>query len=60
MLSSTAIQQGETATAKVLIGTYASTLPGLKIDNAQVVNGQGIINLGGALENILLVVIYLS
>ena len=45
----TAIQQGETATAKVLIGTYASTLPGLKIDNAQVVNGQGIINLGGAL-----------
>ena len=39
----------ETATAKVLIGTYASTLPGLKIDNAQVVNGQGIINLGGAL-----------
>lgn len=45
----TAIQQGETATAKVLIGTYASTLPGLKIDNAQVVNGQGILNLGGAL-----------
>ena len=41
----TAIQQGETATAKVLIGTYASTLPGLKIDNAQVVNGQGILNL---------------
>lgn len=45
----TAIQQGETATAKVLIGTYASTLPGLSITNAQVVNGQGIINLGGAL-----------
>ena len=41
----TAIQKGETATAKVLIGTYASTLPGLKIDNAQVVNGQGILNL---------------
>ena len=45
----TAIQKGETATAKVLIGTYASTLPGLKIDNAQVVNGQGILNLGGDL-----------
>lgn len=29
----TAIQKGETATA-ILIGTYASTLPGLKIDNA--------------------------
>ncbi len=45
----TAIQKGETATAKVLIGTYASTLPGLRIDNAQVVNGQGILNLGGDL-----------
>ena len=45
----TAIQKGETATAKVLIGTYASTLPGLRIDNAQVVNGQGILNLGGEL-----------
>lgn len=45
----TAIQKGETATAKVLIGTYASTLPGLRIDNAQVVNGQGVLNLGGDL-----------
>ncbi len=45
----TAIQKGETATAKVLIGTYASTLPGLSITNAQVVNGQGILNLGGEL-----------
>lgn len=45
----TAIQQGESATAKVLIGTYASTLPGLRIDNAQVVNGQGVLNLGGDL-----------
>lgn len=41
----TAIQKGEPATAKVLIGTYASTLPGLSITNAQVVNGQGILNL---------------
>lgn len=45
----TAIQKGETATAKVLIGTYASTLPGLSITNAQVVNGQGILTLGGEL-----------
>lgn len=41
----TAIQKGESATAKVLIGTYANTLPGLSISNAQVVNGQGILNL---------------
>jgi gliding motility-associated protein GldM len=45
----TAIQKGESATAKVLIGTYASTLPGLSITNAQVVNGQGILSLGGEL-----------
>lgn len=43
----TAIQKGESATAKVLIGTYASTLPGLSITNAQVVNGQGVLTLNG-------------
>ena len=41
----TAVQKGEPATAKVLIGTYAATLPGLSITNAQVVNGQGVLNL---------------
>ena len=50
MLDPTAIQQGRLLLQKYLSVLMQSTLPGLKIDNAQVVNGQGIINLGGALE----------
>jgi len=38
------VMKGEPAEIKIAIGTFASSVPGLAISGAKVVNGQGIIN----------------